>query len=128
MTDCTDKLHVFTVEWQDSTRYSCSDQLLSSGVAGMSKLHGPAIQCKSNTHLLGELEHVPTMNFFLKLYTLRSLLRLFLATNTYHSFSLTRMLTPIFVHVSNPLSHPCFPHSTFCYASSKIWLLSNIQG
>ena len=42
------------------------------------------IQCARNTHLLGELGHAPAM----KLYTLRSLLRPSLATNT-HSFRLT---------------------------------------
>ena len=40
------------------------------------------IQCVCNTHLLGELGHTPAMNFFLTLYNLRLLLRLFLATNT----------------------------------------------
>ena len=60
-------------------------QIKSSGIARMSKLHGHSMGTFSAyvTHqLLGELGHTPTMKIFCKSYTLRSLLRLFLATNS----------------------------------------------
>ena len=58
--------------------------LTYSGIARMSKLRGHSMGTFSvpNTHLLGELGHTPAMKIFVKLYTLKSLLRLLLATNT----------------------------------------------
>ena len=56
---------------------------LLSGVAKMSMS-----QCVRNTHLLGNLGHAPAM----EKYTLKLLLRSFLATNTIHSVLLVRSL------------------------------------
>ena len=49
-----------------------------SGVARIGKLHGHTMGTLS-THLLGDLGHAPTMKNKIKLDTLRSLLRPFLA-------------------------------------------------